>query len=605
MKKFLSLLLLFVFLLLLVACGGQQAGGTDSTETVDISVPTERQYTIWIRAGEKFYVDYNENPGLEYVETLSWGKDENGQDKYLDFSVYIPVSGAETDNFNTLIGTGEYMDVMNSDYSARAIDLYNDGITMDITEYVESYMPNYLAFLDANPHLEATSKDLVDGERRYLSLKIYSDEIPEMWGGWLYRRDWIVKYGQNPIDGSAFSGEFTVFNEDSTPDPDSWEDNVIFPSGGPDPIYISDWEWMFEIFDTAMEDLGITDGYGMSLYYPGYLQVGDLISAFGWGGSQWYKTPENEIIYGATTDGFRTYLQAMNTWYANGWIDKAFTEHATDMFYTIDPSRLYSGKVGLWWGSMSSLGARLNDPSSPYLDGFVSFTAAQPINDIYGSADEQNKEPTVMYQPSQEGPTYVITTSAEDKDLETLFTFLDYLYTEQGAVLRTFGLSKEQYEVTQNKFMTENGYTEGAYTKVVDEDGVERYLLNKQIQDAGHQSAVAVGRFPGLQAVSLGSHSTHIEGYNRNVARLVQYQDTGTLQNSFINLLADEDYATYNKINTNLTEFLTRNVSPFIKGDKDPFSDDDWNAFVNALNKYGPDKVTVMFQAIADSLYSK
>jgi len=50
---------------------------------------------------------------------------------------------------------------------------------------------------------------------------------------------------------------------------------------------------------------------------------------------------------------------------------------------------------------------------------------------------------------------------------------------------------------------------------------------------------------------------------------------------------------------------MTKNVPSFIKGTKDPFSDADWNAYVNALNKYGPDKVTVMLQALADKLYAK
>lgn len=616
MKKILAPLFLLTLLLILASCGGGQdtdddstqnnaQNGGQSTSSDNVSVPEEREYTFWIR-GEKFYTGYDANPGLEYLETLSWGEDENGNKKYLDIIPYIPVTGAEADNFNTLIGTGEYMDVMDlSTYianSGRVIDLYEEGIAMDITEYVESYMPNYRAFLDANPGLKAIATDMVDGEKRYLRLFIYADDIPDMWGGFLYRRDWLVKYGTHPENGSSFSGEFTIMQEDGSPDPDSWEDNVVFPSGGSDPVYISDWEWMFGIFDKALEEQGITDGYAMSLYHPGYIELGDLITSFGGGGAKWYITPENEVRFGGTSDTFRVYLQALHTWYANGWIDKAFTEHSSDLFYTVDPARLYSGKVGLWWGSMSSLGARLSTPDSPYLDGFVAFTAAQPINDIYGSADEQNTTPYTMYQTTQEGPSFMVTTKVEEKDIETLFTFLDYMYSEEGAVLRTFGLSKEQYDITQNEFMTNNGYTEGAYT-VVEEEGETRYLMDAEIQAAGHQSAVVAGRLPGLQAVSLGSTAAHAPDYYTNVDRLVQYPDTGNLPATFQNSLSDEDFNTYNKTNTNINEFMSRYVSPFIKGEKDPFDDDDWNAYVTALNKYEPDKVIELFQPIADDLY--
>ena len=59
---------------------------------------------------------------------------------------------------------------------------------------------------------------------------------------------------------------------------------MVFPSGGDEPIYISDWEWMFDIFAKAMDDLGITDGYCYAPYYLGYLETGDLSSGFGGGG---------------------------------------------------------------------------------------------------------------------------------------------------------------------------------------------------------------------------------------------------------------------------------------------------------------------------------
>lgn len=67
----------------------------------------------------------------------------------------MPVTGSESDNFNTMIGTGEYpeiLDLARSSESPQA--MYENGVLMDITEYVEAYMPNYLAILDANPELK-------------------------------------------------------------------------------------------------------------------------------------------------------------------------------------------------------------------------------------------------------------------------------------------------------------------------------------------------------------------------------------------------------------------------------------------------------------------
>jgi len=601
MRKLIVLFTCLAVLLPLVACGG-----ADKATSGEISIPEERQYTFWFRTGNEQYADYEQNPGLDYYQTRSYGTDGDGNDIYIDLVTYIPVTGAEADNFNTLIATGEYMDVMDlTAYSGTVLDLYEEGVAMDITDWVQGYMPNYTAFLDANPDLKATATNVIDGEKRYLQIFIYLDDVGDMWGGYQYRRDWIVKYGKNPVDGSSFSGAYTTFYEDGTPNLDSWEDNVVFPSGDAHPVYISDWEWMFAIFDLAMQDLGITDGYGMSLFYPGFLGTGDLVCAFGGGNPTWHMIEGNQIVNGAASDGFRTYLQAMNNWYKNGWIDTAFAEHTSDIFYAIDNSKIFSGKVGLWYGLLGSLGGRLADPADPYLDGFVAFSAAQPINDIYGSENEKYKTPFAMYQQGQEAAPYMVTTSANDKDLETLFTFLDYLYSREGAAVRFFGLSKEQYELTQNEFMTGNGLTEGAYSLVVEDDGVTRYQVHQEIFDKGLENAVKAERFPGIDLYSVRGKAAFHPGYVANVARWTQYKNTGYLSGSFTGQLSAEDSKIQNKINTNISEFMTKNVPSFIKGTKDPFSDADWNAYVNALNKYGPDKVTVMLQALADKLYAK
>ncbi len=600
-QKFIYIVLVLIVILPVTGCTKSEQNA--SGERV---VPAERQYTVWIRAGDRHFTDYGEIPGVQYLETLPYGTDEKGNPKYLDLSFVQPVSGAEADNFNTLIATGDYMDVMDlSAYSGKATDLYEEGIALDITEYVEKYMPNYMAFLDAHPDLKATATNIVDGEKRFIQIFNYADTTPDMWGGFHYRRDWIVKYGKNPVDGSAFSGAYARTNPDGTPNIDSWEDNVIFPSGNPDPIYISDWEWMFGIFTVAMEDLGITDGYCMSLYYPGFIGSGDMMSGFGGGNNTWYKTEDNQIVFGGTGDTFRTYLQAMNTWYKNGWIDTAFPEHTADVFYSIDKTKIFSGKVGLWWGSAYALGGRIANPDDPLLAGFVGYAAPQPINDIYGTEEQQNKVPNAMLTSSQEGLPYIVTPSAKEKDIETLFTFLDYLYSLDGAVVRNFGLSKEQYEQIQDPFMTENGMTEGAYSMVVDPDGVTRYQIYPEIVINGLNTAIGAGRLPGLELFSLSSKAGNDKGYNDSFAHWMKYENTAMLPLSFTNQLEAEDAKVYAKVSTNINEFMNKNIPAFIKGPKDPYNDQDWEAYGKALYKYDPDKVTVILQGLADVMYGK
>ena len=180
-----------------------------------------------------------------------------------------------------------------------------------------------------------------------------------MFSGFCYRRDWLVKYAVNPVTGEAFSGYYsldqngnTIHEEQWTEDVDgdSWVDDVIFPSGTANPIYISDWEWMFEAFSRALEEEKIEDGYCLSVYYPGYNANGDLESGFGGTGVLWYMDAEGKVHFGADGDGMKAYLECLHNWYEKGWLDQRFMERSGDMFYRIDETSFRQGKVGLWLG---------------------------------------------------------------------------------------------------------------------------------------------------------------------------------------------------------------------------------------------------------------
>ena len=142
---------------------------------------------------------------------------------------------------------------------------------------------------------------------------------------------------------------------------------IIFPSGKSDPYTISDWEWMFEAFKKAIDERGFsgdTDAYATSLYYPGFLGTGDLVSSFGGGGPMWYIHEDGEASFGGDSENFKTYLEAMNTWHNNGWLDTKFETRASDMFWQINSTGIGQGKVGLWTGGQALLGTTIRATSA-------------------------------------------------------------------------------------------------------------------------------------------------------------------------------------------------------------------------------------------------
>lgn len=578
----------------LAACGGNDA---------------DNYFEWWLPEGEDaiFYSGYNDNPVVQYLMQQEYAG------RTIDVDFVVPPAGEADSNINTAISTGEYQDIIDTSSITKTYsvaELYEEGIALDLTEYVEQYMPNYLAYLDAHPSLKQTAVNLVDGEPRYLQIWAYQNAV-HMWGGWNYRRDWIVEYGKD-ASGNSFTGGY---NADGV-----WTDNIVFPSwtdttpvtidgeqttkkdwylanidstwDGSDPVFISDWEWMLQIFEDAISAEGITDGYVMQLYYPGYLETGDLVTSFGGGGATWYTDENGTVQFGLASDGFRTYLQCMNGWWDNGWIDRNYTDKANQMFYEIDSDKVYQGKVGLWWGMTSNLNDLMRSDADELTENINVWGARQPINDTYGDADVQYKTPRVMYQTTQEMRSIIVTDKAEDKDLELLFTFLDYQYTDECAMMNMFGLTAEQYAQVDCDILEEYNLEEtGSYIEY-NIDGETLYGAPNKDDDGNAINfptnaidAMRGSRLIGLQCNSL-KYFPDPEVTLHSQDEYVVFESVGTLANSVIGQLSVEDSQMYAELRGNIRTFGAQYAPQFIDGTQlDPFNDQHWQNYLTALER--------------------
>lgn len=234
-------------------------------------------YWIFTTDGEgTYYEKYEDNPAVQWLNQQYWdvenhtlGDKDNGEN--IKFTFVAPIAGSEGDNFNTMVSTEEYTDIMDLCQAGSKDALVEDGVLMDITEYVEKYMPDYVALLDEHPDWKAmvTSED-EDGNTKYYYLAIIKDGPPETWDCYEYRRDWVVKYATpteyvwdwdsdyvkenghpavTPLSAAQKAGnmegwkknEVTKFTSSEGDNPnDDYTDNVIFPSGKSDPYTISD-----------------------------------------------------------------------------------------------------------------------------------------------------------------------------------------------------------------------------------------------------------------------------------------------------------------------------------------------------------------------------
>lgn len=595
--------------------------------------PTDFEFFLGTGEKSEYYTYYQDNPSVQYwlSKTFESGIDKDAEgnpaQKNLSIKFNIPVSGAAGDNLNNMLKPGgDYPEIVDPGQGTITIqEAYESGIIFDLTDYINECMPNYKARLkEYNAEMLVTTE--IDGQRKNLQLVSFQDiDKTSVFCGYMYRRDWIIKYGEK-ADGSKFTGEYTL-NTDGTAahvamadynpatvNGDSWVDDITFPSweqrnntdtanggmkwyadwcaendkvwDGTDPITISDWEWMFEIFEKAIATEKLSSGYEFSMYYPGYIENGDLATGFGGGGISWYKDKDGSLKFGATEDRFKYYLECMNAWWKKGWIDKEFSDRTNDVFYKVNDDLVRRGEVGMWMGNVSELGSRIyNADYNALKNGVVVSAAAQPINDKYGTAAQKGEVPDCFFASQNVGGGLWITDKAKKKDIKLLLHAIDYLYSEEGSKLVTLGLSKEQLEEAPDsakKFYSRYGLENGAYTEV-QKDGKTYYQRVPKLETQTElQTPVSLSRLGFWLHKSMLTYD-FVETYDNMLNQYILYNNSAFWGGLIPFEYTRDESRKQGKIYTRINEYLTSAVPLFIKGTKT--INNDWATFCSDLNK--------------------
>lgn len=588
MKKALAVILTLATIICIVSCGGK-TGGKSANETVEI--------TWWIPRGEDstYYMSYDDNPAVRYLETMQF----NG--KNIDLKFTVPISGSERDNFNTLLMTEDYCKVFDMSYcTSSPEELVNDGIIWDLTPYMKEYMPHYMEIIENDPSLAPYVYNIVNGEKKVLSLYSITYEILGNFMGLNYRRDWVAKYGKNPFTGAAFTYGYT-----DPADYNTYYDDVVFPNGTSDPIYVSDWEWMFGIFEKAIADLGITDGYCISLYFKGYSEAGgNFASAFDGGTQMWFRDKSGNAAFNGSSEAMKTYIQMMNSWYKKGWLDKNFAEHTSDQVFAIDSAKINSGKIGAFIGRRGNTGGQM-DNGDKLTKGIMIYGARPVINDVYGSDAMKYNEPYSLYQYSRLRGNLCISKKASEEDLKTILSMLDYLYTEEGGCLLAFGMTKEQNDVLQDPTYAKYNLTNGAFNREILADGSIAYHRDEKLLDDNDLASAMAAKRTAIGYYSKGFIPALNESYTKcalqAMAEWDYYYNTGYIDKALRNQFTSDEAATYSKVYANIDTYMSQNIPKFITGALD-VNGVDWDNYVKMLNKYSPNKVTAIYQRVFDSV---
>jgi len=305
-----------------------------------------------------------------------------------------PPSGQAPDAFALLMVGGSFPDIIEwawtLQYDGGAMGAIADGVIIELNEPKAQWAPNYMAFLDAHPHIY---RQVVTDEGVHFAFPfLRADDSLKTTTGPVVRADWLEYLGLDV------------------------------------PETIDDWEVMLTRF---RDEMGATQGFvGQAAQNDPNGIINTFLPAFGIRNT-WF-VDGNQIVYGPTHDNFRDFLELMARWYAEGLIDQdAFTTDRAAMDAAILSGTSGAvigpggGAVGPWL-----LAAWNNDDHDfdlvatrfPTFDANVWTSHGGTSNDL---AD------------GSRGHAAITTSSTE---VEVVTRLLDFAFSEEGHLLHNFGI---------------------------------------------------------------------------------------------------------------------------------------------------------------------
>lgn len=549
MKKLIALLLSAVLVFSLFALVGcNNDGGEDDNSPI----------TIWQENDSSdYYVDYNEHPITLYLEK-KFG---------IDLSFQLPAEGGEADAFSLMVSTEEFTDVIKLGGYANvtAQQLYDDGYLYDLAPYIEEYMPNYKAYLDANPKYRAA---ITTEEGRIFGIVVASpveDEV--MWGGLMYRRDIL----------ETMTGG-----------------NVAFPSGNAEPTTITDWEYMLNLYHLYFQAAGMADYACLILPYTGVISTGELTSGFGIGSSTQY-VKDGQVRFGAAEKGYYNYLAKMAEWYANGWIYKDFATRVNDPVYMPNTALTYGAAAGIWYGGNWQLGGAMSMPE------YGLNVDVQPLATPLDTENGVTEAHALMNWTNFNTDTgMAVTTKCSEAKMIKYLQAMDYFFSEEGSYIVAYGPNAEVAK--DHEGMIKAGMEEGVWS--YDENGKPKY--NDCALDENGALKSNIGdlygtRYPGIK------HQDLPKQFNSEVT--MKAHDTWTACGrdwcypAEITLNADQQKI-FQKYYTDVSDCINEFTVKVITGQIE-LNETTWNEFQSKLKAVGVDELLNMYTEAYNDFQAK
>ena len=414
-KKLVALLLSLALVLSLGACGGNGGSSTSSeaspsstTEESGAAAESGDESQAETAATGEFQLPIVDEPTTPSyfvaddsnaaIMTTDWNDNEFYQEMERRTGVHLEfemVSSADYQtNFNLMIASGNLADMIyvGASYYAEGVDAaIDDGYFLDLTDLVDEYMPNYERIRTSDVQYELLST--TDSGRLGAVYELRQSKQGPWLGLWI-RQDWLDDLNlDTPVTFDDYHEVLTAFKNEK---------------GATAPLILN--------FSGSDGEFGTMSG-GLNVL------------------NSWQLDETGKVNFGPYMDAWKEYVTIMHQWYTEGLIDPDFM--ATDE-RTADMAKVVTGASGLFAALYTMPSVYEAASEDPNMD-------LAPVNPpVMNEGDEGHIRLRDSYTS---GNTAI---SADSENWEVALRWLDYLYTDEGALLANYGVEGDTFEFDEN-----------------------------------------------------------------------------------------------------------------------------------------------------------
>lgn len=519
----------------LCACSGNSAGsaGSDVTGSGDGGFQSEIGLTepltiTWMRP------ENSTIPILEDSLVLQEIKDRLGVEIKVQA---VPESDYAT-KATTMLATNNLPDIMYVD-DAGMKQYQATGMFLNIRDYADS-APDYLGLMDA--------------EDRAADTKTFEYE-----GG---------LYGFRTLEKNRISVAIQpVIRMDLLE-----KNNIAIPTT---------WDEMYDVF-LQLKEL-YPDQYIFSSRTGTNCLVGNFAYAMGSGGFAggdstrgMYLEPEtDQWTYGPTDENFKYAVEFLQNAYKDGLLHPDYAVMTRDMCF----SNLTSGQLFFIYDNTTF--CREWNEALQEIEPDAKFDFLDPMENALGQ--------TRCERFNRDWTEFVVVSSQVERP-DDVVKFLNWLYTEEGALLTNYGVEGVTYEVVDGKPKTLDSVLEiGDYAQIRAEYGLGTYCFAKYVDEGINIDLM------NYQAQQTGEEPINIE----QAERIEQLTQDGLMRYApLAPTFTDEELQRVTDLETNLSAIFDQEIDQFITGAKDMSQ---YDALIESLKAAGSEEL----EEIYNTAYSR